>query len=199
MGRPTTGREYPPEVVWQAQELYCVARLTFDQVAKELGVAASTLKRWSQKHSWQTKRENLAQAEADLRADTILARSAMLKKLIESKDPQTGFAVASLESLAMRQADAARAQKLMTAVQQNDLREIRTSADAVAALEEAVELKLNRLLQSPEDLDFKAVQDVKKAMALIAEMKPRNKKENSAPKQLDQDSLNAIREQVYGL
>jgi hypothetical protein len=165
------GREYPPEAVWQAQELYCVARLTFEKVAEETGVAVSTLKRWSEKYEWRAKREKLAQAEADLQADTILARSVMLKRLIDSKDAQTGFAVASLETLAMKQAEAARARKLMDAARQQGLRTIRSPEDAVTALEEAVGLKLNRLLQSPEDLDFKAVSDVRKALELVAEMK----------------------------
>ena len=172
-----TGREYPPEAVWEAQELYCVARLTFEKVAEETGVAASTLKRWAATYDWRGKREKLAQAEADLAADTILARSAMLKKLIESKNAQDGFAVSALESLAMKQAEAARAQKLMSAVKQNELRPIRTREDAVAALEEAVELKLNSMLQSPQDLDFKAVQDVRKAMELVTEMKAVRTKE----------------------
>jgi uncharacterized protein YjcR len=165
------GREYPSEAVWTAQELYCVARLTYQQVAEETGVAVSTLKRWADKYEWRAKRDELAQAEADLQADTILARSAMLKKLIESKDAQTGFAVASLETLAMKQAEAARAQKLMNASAQKELREIRTQEDAVNALQEAVQLKLNRLLQSPDELDFKAVADIRKALDLVAEMK----------------------------
>jgi len=174
-----TGREYPPETVWHAQELYCVARLTFDQVAEETGVAASTLKRWSATYEWRDKREKLAQAEADLQADTIMARSVMLKKLIENKDAQTSFAVASLESLAMKQAEAARAQKLMSAARKNELHPIRTQQDAVAALEKAVELKLNRLLQSPEELDFRTVQDVRKAMELVKELKDSKVKNNN--------------------
>jgi len=166
-----TGREYSPEAVWEAQELYCVARLTFEQVAEETGISVSTLKRWSAIYEWRAKREKLAQAEADLKADTILARSVMLKKLIKSQDAQTGFAVSALESLAMKQAEHARAQQLMEATRQSKLRPIRTQEEAVSALEEAVELKLNALLQSPHDLDFKAVHDVRKAMQLVAEMK----------------------------
>lgn len=166
-----TGREYSPEAVWEAQELYCVARLTFEQVAEETGISVSTLKRWSAIYEWRAKREKLAQAEADLKADTILARSVMLKKLIKSQDAQTGFAVSALESLAMKQAEQARAQQLMEATRQSKLRPIRTQEEAVSALEEAVELKLNALLQSPHGLDFKAVHDVRKAMQLVAEMK----------------------------
>jgi DNA-binding MurR/RpiR family transcriptional regulator len=173
------GREYPSDDVWRAQELYCVARLTFDQVAAETGISASTLKRWSERLGWRDKRAQLAQAEADLRADTILARSAMLKQLIETKNPQVGFAVAGLESLAMRQAEAAKAGKLLEAAAQGKLREIRTNADAVAALKEAVELKINRLLASPEDLDDKAVAGVLKALALIREVEPKGEKPGS--------------------
>ncbi|WP_419787228.1 hypothetical protein [Pseudodesulfovibrio sp.] len=166
-----TGREYPPEAVWEAQELYCVARLTFEKVAEETGVAMSTLKRWSATYDWRGKREKLAQAEADLAADTILARSVMLKKLIKSQNAQDGFAVSALEGLAMKQAEAARAHELLGAAKQHELRPIRTKEEAVAALEEAIELKLNKLLQSPEGTDFKAIQDVQKAMELVAELK----------------------------
>jgi len=183
------GREYPSEAVWTAQELYCVARLTYKQVAEETGVAVSTLKRWADKYEWRTKRDELAQAEADLQADTILARSAMLKKLIESKDAQTGFAVASLETLAMKQAEAARAQKLMSASAQRELREIRTQEDAVNALQEAVQLKLNRLLQSPDELDFKAVADVRKALDLVAEMKNAGSEEQDNGRGVSGDNI----------
>lgn len=189
-----TGREYPPEAVWQAQELYCVARLTFGQVAAETGVAASTLKRWSEKYDWRGKREQLAKAEADLAADTILARSAMLKKLIKSQDAQDGFAVSALETLAMKQAEAARAGKLVEAAARADLREIHTREDAVAALEEAVRLKLNRMLQSPEDLDFKAVADVRKALDMVQEMKPRAKADGK--KGMSDDSARQIIEKI---
>jgi len=166
-----TGREYPPETVWQAQELYCVARRTFKEVAEEIGVAESTLKRWSKTYDWRGKREKLAQAEADLAADTILARSVMLKKLIKSRNAQDGFAVSALESLAMKQAEAARAQKLMSVSKASELRPIRTEEDAIAALEDGIELKLNRILQSPEDMDLKDVQTVMKALELVAAKK----------------------------
>jgi len=102
------GWEHEPETVWRAQELYCVERLSFYEVARETGVAASSLKRWAEKYGWRAAREEIAQAESSLRADKLLARSALLKELIASKDPQTGFAVASLESLALKEAEISR-------------------------------------------------------------------------------------------
>lgn len=164
------GREHQPETVWKAQELYCVARLSYREVAKEAGVAESTLKRWSERYGWREKRDRIAQAEAELRADTIMARSVMLKKLIASQDAQTGFAVASLEALAMRQAAAERAGKALEAATRNEKRPIRTAEDAVKALREAIEAKLAMLLAAPEDIDFKAVADVQKALKLVGEM-----------------------------
>ena len=80
------GREHEPETVFRAQELYCVDRLTYGQVseaiAKEIEpVAVSTLKRWSSKFEWRERREEIAQALADISGDTILARSKLLKSL----------------------------------------------------------------------------------------------------------------------
>lgn len=194
-----TGREYPPEAVWEAQELYCVARLTFEKVAEETGVAVSTLKRWSATYEWQDKRDKLAQAEADLKADTILARSVMLKKLIKSQNAQDGFAVSALEGLAMKQAEAARAQKLMSAAKQAEPRPIRTKEEAVAALRETAELKLNRLLQNPGELDTKDIAEIDKMYGMIEAMTPKSGQVKPESKQLDSKTLEAIREQVYGL
>lgn len=189
------GSEHAPETVWRAQELYCVDRLSYEAVAERMEaegtpVAVSSLKRWGDKYGWRVKREELAQAAADIRADTLLARSKMLKKLIDAQDAQTSFAVASLESLAMKQAEAARAGKMMEAARSFELREIRTQEDAVDALQEAVELKLNRLLADPASLDFKAVSDIRKALTLVAEMKaqhaPDKGKERGTTAQLEQ-------------
>jgi hypothetical protein len=194
------GREYPSDDVWRAQELYCVARLTFDQVATETGVSVSTLKRWGEKYDWRGRRARLAQAEADLRFDTILARSAMLKELIETKNPQVGFAVAGLEGLALKQAEAAKAGKLPEAAAQGRLREIRTNDDAVAALKEAVELKINRLLASPEDLDDKAVAGVLKALKLIREVEPKEADtvDTARTKGLSAEAVQEIIDKVLG-
>lgn len=163
-------REHLPETVWKAQELYCVARLSFREVAHETGVAESTLKRWSEKHDWRNKRDTIARAECDIRADLVLARSEMIKALITTKDAQKGFAVASLETLAMRQAEAQRIGKALESATRNEKRIIRTTEEAAQALREAIETKLSMLLAAPEDIDFKAVADVQKALKLVGEM-----------------------------
>jgi transposase-like protein len=164
------GWEHEAETVWKAQELYCVDRLSFDAVARETGIAASTLKRWSEKHGWQAKREEIARAEADIRADKVLARSAMLKALIKSKDPQTGFAVSSLETLALKEAELARLGAIRSAAEQPPALSIQTPGDAIAALRKAVEGKLALLLTRPENVDLRAVQEVQKCLALVNQL-----------------------------
>jgi transposase-like protein len=164
------GWEHEPETVWKAQEMYCVDRLSFDAVARETGVAASTLKRWSEKYGWQAKREEIAQAEADIRADKVLARSVMLKALIDTKDPQTGFAVSSLETLALKEAELARQGALRAAGESPPALSVNTPGEAVAALRKAVEQKLGWLLARPENVDLRAVQEVQKCLALIVQL-----------------------------
>ena len=164
------GREHEPETVWRAQELYCVDRLSFDAVARETGVAASTLKRWSEKLGWRAKREEIAQAEADIRSDKVLARSAMLKKLILNKDAQSAFAVSSLESLALKEAELARQGAIRAASEQTPALSINTPGEAIAALRRAVEQKLGWLLTRPENVDLRAVQEVQKCLALVGQL-----------------------------
>ncbi len=187
------GWEHEPETVWRAQELYCVDRLTFEQVAEKVGVAASTLKRWAEKYGWRDKREKVAQAEADIPADKVLARSVMLKALIGSQDPQTAFAVASLENMAMK-AEAARAKESPTEAR----REIRQLEDVADALREAVELKLAWMLADPANVDFAAIKNIWRAGEMIGSMKAKD--EGKGIKQpLTPESAERFRREILGI
>ncbi|MCB2186953.1 MAG: hypothetical protein KQJ78_11080 [Deltaproteobacteria bacterium] len=194
------GREHPPETVWRAQELYCVCRLTYAQVAAELGVAASTLKRWGKAYDWAEKRANLAQAQCDIRADTILARSVMLKELIAGRHPLVGFAVAKLEELALKQAQAEREGRAQEAQAAAARQPITTKAEAAAAMQEAIERKLARLLADPGEVDLRAIKGIKDALALLDEMRPAKDSEGDAGKKgISAETLAKIQSQVLGL
>lgn len=165
------GWEHEAETVWRAQELYCVDRLSFDAVARETGVAASTLKRWAEKYEWRQKREEIAQAEAEIRADKIKARAKTLKALIEKPGANLAFAHTALESQAMKEEEAARKGALLAAAGDTaPAISINSPADAVAALRKAVEQKLALLLTRPESVDLRAVQDVQKCLALVSQL-----------------------------
>lgn len=168
------GWEHEPEAVWKAQELYCVDRLSFDAVAQATGVAASTLKRWSEKYGWRAKREEIAQAEADIRSDKVLARSVMLKALIDTKDPQTGFAVSSLENLALKEAELARKREAareaasVTQVENEPpLKLPQTDEERVAILHSAVDRELAALLHAPAGEILGRVEKLQKSLAQL--------------------------------
>ena len=105
------GWEHEPGTVWRAQKLYCLDRLSFERVSEATGVATSTLKRWADKYHWRERREELAQVESEIRFNTIMGRKAILQRLLEAENgkeaSQVAFAVASLESLALKQAELA--------------------------------------------------------------------------------------------
>ena len=167
------GWEYEPETVWKAQELYCVDRLSFARVAELTGVSATTLKAWSDKYDWRAKREEIAQAESDIRVNTIKGRKVALEMLLEAGDgkeaSQMAFAVASLESLALKQQELAAAGKIPSAAAPARPK-IATRADAVAVLRDAVEQKLGLALADPVKITTATVQDVKRCLELVAEL-----------------------------
>lgn len=195
------GWEHEPDTVWQAEELYCVDRLSFARVAELTGVSATTLKAWSDKRGWRVKREEIAQAQSDIRVNIIKGRKLALEKLLQSGDgkeaSQMAFAVASLESLALKQAELAAAGKIPSAAA-FAVPKIATRADAVAVLREAVERKLGMALADPRQITTATVQDVKKCLELVAELEASLHKdtapEESKGKALSPENTQAIRE-----
>lgn len=193
------GWEHEPGTVWRAQELYCMDRLSFERVSEVTGVATSTLKRWADKYHWRERREELAQVESEIRFNTVMGRKAILQRLLEAEDgkeaSQVAFAVASLESLALKQAELAAAGKIPSsepAVKPH----IATRADAIVALREAVERKLGLALADPDKISTGTVQDVKRCLDLVAELEAKLPKEaeNTRSKALSPENAKAIRE-----
>lgn len=189
---PVDAREHSPETVWQAQELYCSDRLTFAKIAEILGVADSTLRRWADKYGWREKREEIAKAEADIRADKVLARSKTIKALLDNPRADTAFAVSALENLTLKEAEAARERAFHASRENTPILSIKTHADAIAALRKAVEQKLAALLTRPESVDLKAIQEVQKCLVLIGDM------EKAQPQDTEVKSSKGLSEDVYG-
>lgn len=194
------GWEHEPGTVWRAQELYCMDRLAFERVSELTGVATSTLKRWADKYRWRERREELAQVESEIRFNTVMGRKAILQRLLEAEDgkeaSQVAFAVASLESLALKQAELAVAGKIPSFSEPEARPHIATQADAVAALREAVRNKVGMALSDPGKINAATVQDVKRCLELLGELEARlpKEKEESRDKALSPESAQAIRE-----
>ncbi len=194
------GWEHEPGTVWRAQELYCMDRLSFERVSELTGVATSTLKRWADKYRWRERREELAQVESEIRFNTVMGRKAILQRLLEAEDgkeaSQVAFAVASLESLALKQAELAAAGKIPSFSEPETRPHIATQADAVSALREAVRNKVGMALSDPGKINAATVQDVKRCLELLGELEARlpKEKEESRDKALSPENAQAIRE-----
>lgn len=194
------GWEHEPGTVWRAQELYCMDRLSFERVSELTGVATSTLKRWADKYRWRERREELAQVESEIRFNTVMGRKAILQRLLEAEDgkeaSQVAFAVASLESLALKQAELAAAGKIPSFSEPETRPHIATQADAVSALREAVRNKVGMDLSDPGKINAATVQDVKRCLELLGELEARlpKEKEESRDKALSPENAQAIRE-----
>lgn len=194
------GWEHEPETVWRAQELYCVDCLSFDKVADITGIAASTLKRWADKYGWREKREEIAKAEADIRANKVLARSKTIEALLNNPRADMAFAVSALETLTLKEAEAARAGYN---TQQDEVLpsfSINTPEDAVDALKKSVEQKLAMLLSRPEQVDLRSFQEVKSCLALAEELKTVYAKDGQMKSDgLSAETIDTIKRKILGI
>jgi len=168
MGEILNFNEYPPEKVFEAQDLYCVDRLTYEAVSARTGVSVATLKRWSDKYEWRRKREDLARVESEIRFNTYKARATMLAKVIEGGGALDAFAVAKLESLII---DQARFKSELARDQAPVPVKIESPAQAAELLENALAVKMGSLLSAPESLDLKTIKEYREALNTLAEMR----------------------------
>ncbi|KAF5032469.1 hypothetical protein DSECCO2_616940 [anaerobic digester metagenome] len=164
-------REHPMETVERAEELWCVDGLTLEAVATRTGVATSTLKRWGERYGWKAKRDEIRKALASIRRDTIKLRAKLIENCLDSMQAMDAFAVAKMEEMALKAAELADKRADALPATAPPMREIATEADAVAALEEAVGLRLNTMLASPDKVTLAALREVKQVLDLLKDMR----------------------------
>ncbi len=196
------GQEYSFEIVDRAEELYCVDGLTFDAVASLTGVAVSTLKRWSEKYGWQEKKEEIRQAMSSIRVNTIRLRARLIENCLTSLAAKDAFAVASLENMAMKAVELAEKRRGGTVIGPENLREIRSDEDAVVALEEAIQVKLNSMLVNPGQISLAAVKEIKTVSEYVAGMRANLGKadaEAGKRKGLSADAVDQLRREILGV
>jgi hypothetical protein len=175
-----------------AEEMYVVDGGTFEAVAAATGIAANTLKTWSATEDWPARREDYRKSLATIRANTVKLRANLLKKALETMDPQAVYAFSRVEDMAARAAGVAAS---APAEPIGEPIAINTPADAVAALEKVVEKKIAILLGRPDSLSLSALRDLQKTMQLVAEMKAKyapEAAEKGPAKGLSQETVDAI-------
>lgn len=185
-----------------AEDLYIARGYTLEQVAAATGVSLSQVKTWSTDDSWGDRREEYRQAVRGIRADTIRLRRELIAKALASKDPQDVYAAAAFERMAAAAEKKAGSGSGSDVAPAEIAREINTPEEAVAAMRDAVQVKVNLMLSRPGEISKDAIKDVERILALIEKMQ-----EQYAPKdmgrtekrQLDPDTIKRIREEIYGL
>jgi len=176
-----------------AEELYVIEGLTLEEVSKKTGISEHTIQKWSADDGWKARQKEYRNAASEIRRYTRLTKLKLIKAAMTSLDPQQIYAFAALERSTARTVDGdADAEPVM------DAREIKTPEDAVGALQEALEHKLNIMLSQPGEISLKAMKDMKGAMALMDEMRAKygDKAEDVKLEGFDEDQARFWREKV---
>lgn len=187
--------EIPWELREQAEELYIAEGRTYEDVARATGIAVQTLKKWGAAEGWPDKRREYRETLGEIKRNTVLLRKRLLAKALKTLNPQDVFAISSLESAA------AKAKGSDPAPPVRIERPIATARDAVAALEEAIERHVNRLLTQPDGMTPAVLRDLRKSFELIDEMKRRYQadEQDDKPKGLTADTAAEIRRHILGI
>jgi hypothetical protein len=172
------GQEHAPDTVFEAEDLYCVDRLSMRQVAERTGVAESTLWRWSKRYGWAAKREEVRKLQAEIRQDTVKLRASLIKNCLQTKDPMDAFAVAKMEALVLQAEELAAKQRQAAAPARLDLHSA-APGEVAECLEQAIIMRLSQLLGDPARLDYRLVADLRKALELVGEMRQGSEQEQA--------------------
>jgi len=92
----------PQEDREDARGLYVIDGLTFDQVTKATGIAASTLKIWSEEEGWRESRREHRKSEQETKANILKLRKELYAEALKNCDPQMIYAAVRLESVAAK-------------------------------------------------------------------------------------------------
>lgn len=202
---------YSWEVREAAEELYIIDGRTYEQVAEATGVSLSQLKRWGMDSTptWSDRRREYRQAQTSVRRGVMLAKAKLIESVIDSEDPQKAYAFSALVSSTKAINEEARERNQLAQGSGQDAAPateqpvaVRTSAEAVAALQLAVQSKINNMLTRPGDLSFAAIKDTKAALDMIEQLQSKYvpaDDESTVRGGLSDEAAAAIRRQILGL
>lgn len=188
------------EVHQRCEELYVLEGRTLEETAGDAGVPLRTVEAWSAAEGWAEKRREYRRALGEIKRNTVLYRLNLLKEAMHTLHPQNAFAWATVERVAASGSGDGK-QERPQAEEVAEAREIRTAQDAVEALQEALDRKIRGLLSRPDELNLKALKDMKQAMSLLDEMRSRwtEKPDEARRKGLSDETVEDIRRRILGI
>jgi len=125
--------------------------------------------------SWTERKREYRAAFANIKRDTVLLRKRLISKALKSLDPQDVYAISSLESTVVKVQQAAGTDIVATRLKEKRI--IKTPQDAVDALGDVVESKINGMLTKPGAINLSAIKEMKQSLELIEKMKTKYKPE----------------------
>lgn len=193
------GQEISWEIRENAEELYITGGRTYEEVAELTGVSVSQLKRWGSDGDWTERKREYRNALADIKRKTVLLKRDLLEKAMGSLDPQIVYAFSSIAKATKPESDSS-GNTPAPAVRISD-RHFETPGDALAALDEAIQHKINTLISVPGELDYKGIQDLKKSWDLVEQMKAKYNPEDKQTKNkgLSDAAADDIRRKILGI
>ncbi len=186
------------EIRDRAEEMYIADGLTLDQVAKALDISIQALKQWSAKYEWKNKRLEYRDSIGQIKRDTALLRKRLVSKALQSLDPRDVYSFARIEALTQSKGPPGLPEAPGMEI---EARKITTPQEAVEALQEVIETKLNAMLSQPGAISLGNVKDLKKALELVDDMKQRYQTDEpeTERKQLNEETIRKIKEDIYGI
>lgn len=187
--------EYDQEVRDAAAGLYIVDGMTYAQVAERLGVSESQIQRWSADAQWRAQRAEYRESLRSIDRDTVKLRAGLIRTALETMDPQAVYAVARLEAVAARKPRPGAPEK-----PQAPDRPIDGPAEAVAALKEALEIRVNRMLQQPEAIDLASLKKLKESFDFLEKLELKYRPEAPAEEAgISGETIDRIRREIMGV
>lgn len=184
------GKEIPWEIREEAEQLYIIEGKTYDEVSELTGVSVAQLQRWGAGRddedeeekitSWAERKREYRTAFSNIKRDTLLLRKRMIGKALNSLNPQDVFAISSLESVASRMEKSLADKDDFIPAAGKEKIIIKTPGDAIDALQDVVELKINTLLSKPGAINLNAIKEMKQSLELIEKMKEKYKNEKKS-------------------
>jgi hypothetical protein len=198
----------PTEISWEIREraegLYIIDGLTYEQVAEATGVSTTQLKRWGADGGWTERRQEYRRELSDIRRGTVQLRAKLLRKVLDSPspDPQDVYAFARIEQVAAQaSAKTQREPQEATISEPAEQRVIQTPEQAITALRDALDRKINALLSSPSGVNLAGIKEAKQCMELIEKMRSQfvQGDETASAQGMSEDQARFWREKVLGV
>ena len=97
------GKEYGPEIMEKAENLYVEEGLGYEEVSKRTGIPLHTIKRWGGDDGWKNLRREYLNIQRELKRNMRKLRTTLMTKAVNNPNAQDLHALVNLEKLVIQQ------------------------------------------------------------------------------------------------